>query len=335
MGISDFERFAFIVGAPRCGTTTLSYFLRNHPSICFPFVKEPHFFVQHDLRGASDAELRDQVEREYLERFFAHCEADRRIGADGSVSYLYTPEQMEPILRLWPDSRFVIALRDPMAMLPSLHNRLIYLGDETIARFEDAWAAAPARAEGRRIPRGCADPRWLRYDEAGRFGTYVERFFAAVGRERCLVVLFDDLSTDPEGQYRRMMNFLGLPPVDGIEFGARRKSHDVRYMWLQRLLKRPPKAVREYLAGEHYRQRERNLDDESDGIPALGKVLSVRKRLLRWNRMPHSRRPLPLALQQEIRLHLREEIDHLGRLIGRDLGHWLQPRSGSRSEASP
>ena len=51
--VGDFDRFAFIVGAPRCGTTTLAQFLKNHPSVSFPAVKEPHFFSQHNLRGLS------------------------------------------------------------------------------------------------------------------------------------------------------------------------------------------------------------------------------------------------------------------------------------------
>ena len=333
VSVRDFERFAFIVGAPRCGTTTLSSFLKGHPDICFPFVKEPHFFAGSDLRGLADNELRQKVESEYLDRFFADCGPDRRIGADGSVSYLYTPEQLEPILRLWPDSRFIVAVRDPLAMLPSLHSRLIYIGDETIARFEDAWAAVPARTAGRRIPKSCVDPRWLRYDEAGRYGTYVERLFKAVGRERCLVVLFDDLSEDPAGQYRRMMDFLGLEPSDDIDFKPKRASYAVKFGWLQRLLKRPPQAVREFMAGQHYRQREKSLD-EDDNV-AIEKIFSIRKRLLRWNRKPLSARSVPLAVQRDIRHHLREEVEKLGSLIDRDLSHWLQPRDGKSSEASP
>ena len=68
--VEDFDRFVFVVGAPRCGTTTLSQFLKRNPAVAFPAVKEPHFFSQHDLRGLSDDELRERVERDYLGRFF-------------------------------------------------------------------------------------------------------------------------------------------------------------------------------------------------------------------------------------------------------------------------
>ena len=323
MQISDFDRFAFVVGAPRCGTTTIARLLASHPQLSFSQVKEPHFFAMHDLRGSPAEEVKALVECEYLDRFFDPT-SPARIGAEGSVTYLYAPEQLQPALELWPDSRFIIAVRDPMSMLPSLHARLFYLGDETIPSFADAWAAIPDRAAGRRIPRSCVDPRFLRYDEAGRLGTYVERMFAAVGRERCLVVVFDDLVADSAAQSRRIVDFLGLDPIEPAPLSAERRSRQVRYPWLQRLLKRPPQRLRAYVAGRHYRRRL--VEDSDEGSDTLDKVMSIRKRLLRWNRIEGEKPKVPLAVQEDIRDRLRGEVDHLGELIGRDLGHWLTPR---------
>ena len=102
--------FAFIVGAPRSGTTSLANYLRQHPKVCFSSVKEPMFFAQHDLRGLGDEALREQVEEEYLKRFFNHCDGTHLLRAEGSVTYLYAAEQLRPILRLWPNARFVLKL---------------------------------------------------------------------------------------------------------------------------------------------------------------------------------------------------------------------------------
>ena len=321
VSVGDFDRFLFVVGAPRCGTTTIAQFLRDHPSVNFPAVKEPHFFAQHDLRGLSDDELKKQVERDYLEWFFSKRDG-KRVGADASVTYLYMAEQLEPALRLWPDSRFIVALRDPLSMLPSLHRRLRYLGDETIPRFEDAWAASADRAAGRRIPKRCADPRFLRYDEAGRFATHLENLFNVVGRDRVHVVIFDDFEAAPELEYRRIMEFAGLEPVLGTDFSPRRSGQSVRYHWLQRLLKRPPAAVRDLLAGEHMRVRGGEAVPDAQAKAAKA-VLSLRKRLLRWNRVPAVSEPLTSRVEAEIRERLSGEIDRLESLLGRDLGHWL------------
>ncbi len=328
MQIANLPRFIFIVGAPRCGTTTLAAYLREHPRICYPLVKEPHFFLQHDTRGLDATALRELVEREYLDRYYAQCVGGRDTGVDGSVSYLYAPDYLVPALSLWPDAKFVIALRDPMTMLPSLHGRLKYTGDETIERFEDAWAAIADRTAGKRIPRSCLEPRWLRYDEAGKFGSYVENFFAVIGRERCFIALFDDLVANPEDQYRAMCTFAGIEPFAGTNFIPRRERRGHRYGWLQRLLKRPPGFARDYLAGKQFAQRERDLETPERDDKIIEKIFAVRKRILRWNRIPLPKRPIPIAVQQDIRDRLKPEIDQLATLIGRDLSHWLEVREG-------
>jgi len=310
----------------------MSKMLRTHPNVAVPFVKEPHYFTQHDLRGLPEEELRDRVETEYLGKFFDNPLPGQSVGADGSVSYLYVPEQMEPFLRLWPDSRFIVGVRDPLTLLPSLHRRLIYVGDENIMSFEKAWAAVPDRAAGRRIPRLCLDPRFLRYDEAGRYATYIERLFATVGRERCFISVFDDLTADPRGQYLRIMAFLGLDPQENVDLSGEREGRTVRYAWLQQLLKRPPKFMHPYFAGQLYRRRMKDPGSgDSDEGSEKSKLLSFRQRLIRWNRLDDAaKEPISLTVQQQIRDHFKGEIDRLGSLIDRDLNHWLQPREQGR-----
>ena len=310
------KQMAFIVGAPRCGTTTLASLLRQHPDVCFSSVKEPHFFPRFDLDAMSDEELRELVERDYLDRFFGECPADSKVLAEGSVSYLYAPDAMRGVLRLWPDAKFIIALRDPLSMIPSLHARLLMTGDETIRDFAKAWAKTPERAAGRAIPRSAADPRWLRYDEAGAFGSHVQRFFDVVGRERCHVVLFDDLSSDPQGAYAHLCRFLDLEPWPQTSFKARRQHYAYRLGWLQRLLKRPPRAVQSVLAGEKFNQREGQEAKK-------GAIMRVRKRLLDWNKVPARRQPLDPALRAQIVDRFRGEVVDLSRLLRRDLSHWL------------
>jgi hypothetical protein len=315
------QRFACIVGAPRCGTTTLSRLMRSHPAISFSTVKEPHFFSLTDLGALGDNELRQVVADQYLARYFPDIDSDAQLIAEGSVSYLYAPERLLPLLQLWPDAKFVIAVRDPLQMIPSLHRRLLYQGDETVEDFGRAWALIGERRAGRRIPRSCVDARQLMYDEAARHGQHVSRFFEVVGRQRCHVVLFDDLKSDPERVHHDLIRFLGLPPVPMPQLSPRRESRGYRIAWLQRLLKRPPVA-RTVLAGEKFRRRVSSAParEPSNTVRA---VMRARKALVRWNRVPAPPVSVPVALQRELRELLATDVQLLSRLVGRDLGHWL------------
>jgi hypothetical protein len=319
-GLSRQEKMAFVVGAPRCGTTTLARVLAQHPDVCFSSIKEPHFFSRSDLRPLDDAALGELVQRDYVERFFGRCDG-RRVRAEASPSYLYTPERVTPILKLWPDARFIVALRDPLAMVPSLHSRLLVTGDETVKDFAKAWALVPERSAGRRIPRSCIDPQLLRYDRAAAFGTHVGRFFDAVGRERCLVVLLDDLKDRPWPTYEKVCAFLGLEPRPGTELHPRREHKAARFHWVQRLLNRPPKAVQTVVAGENFLQRD-GRSAPNTGL--VGAIFALRKRILKWNEIPAKRQPLDPSVRDEIIGHYRPEVERLSVLIGRDLSHWLR-----------
>src|SRR6476469_7481054 len=111
--ISDIDRFVMVVGGPRCGTTTMARMLQAHPQVLFPFVKEPHYFSQHDLRDLDEPALRQRVQHDYLDHFFFAAPPERDVAFDGSISYLYAPDQLKPVVELWPDSRFIVGVRDP------------------------------------------------------------------------------------------------------------------------------------------------------------------------------------------------------------------------------
>src|SRR3954447_16388346 len=322
---------AFIVGAPRCGTTFLARHLRKHPDVCFSKLKEPHFFSAVDLRDVPEAELQERVTRNYLDRFYPH-RTERSLLAEGSVTYLYTPHQLEPVLRLWPNAKFILALRDPMQMVPSLHQRLRCIGDETVADFGRAWALVQRRREGRAVPRRCVEPRWLDYWEAGRLGRHVAEFFSCVGRERCFVSLFDDLVADPGRQYRRMLKFLGLPDDQQTDFFPERQSNGFKIPWLQRLLKRPPSIALSLLGSEAQQLRFSAAPHRAKGALASA-ILQARKRLIKWNQAPPPPVQLSSAVHAEMRTMFADDIRLLENVISRDLGHWLCTPNSAGSRA--
>ena len=90
----------FIVGAPKCGTTALWEYLRHHPQIFLPSVKEPHFFAG-ELRDANRGSwYREELEG-YLDLFRKATPQQTRIG-EASVWYLFAKGAIERILEFDP-----------------------------------------------------------------------------------------------------------------------------------------------------------------------------------------------------------------------------------------
>jgi hypothetical protein len=309
MELTFFPDF-FIIGAPRCGTTSLSRYLSAHPNICFSRPKEPHYFST--LASEAGPAV---LQRDYLERFFAHYQAGYEAVGEGSVSYLYAPHAIDRILALNPDAKFIAMLRNPIDMIYSFHYRMLFTMDEDVRDFSRAWALQEARARGRSIPRRCRDPRLLQYAAVGKLGAQVARFMAKVRENRRMIILFDDFLADTCAAYRNALSFLGVSDDGRREFPPKMVSKTYRFAWLQRWLYRPPKPLMDALAASKRRQAVGGSEKPSG-------VMGLRKRLVRFNTIKQKPAPLEASMREMLRETFAEDIARLGSLIGRDLHHW-------------
>jgi hypothetical protein len=308
-GFPDF----FVVGAPRCGTTSLCRYLGNHPHICFARPKEPHYFARIGALP-SPAEL----ERDYIRRYFGHREALHRVAGEGSVSYLYAPEAIERILHFNPAARFIVMVRNPLDMLPSYHLKMRFLLLEDRKDFAKAWRLQEARARGEKLPKHCLDRRLLQYGDAASFGRQIERLFAMAGRERTHVIVFDDFVADTLAEYRRVLEFLHLDYDLRTQFPRRNESRIYRYRWLQELLVLP--AAR---GGAKLDLAQRVARKRKHGRFSGAKKTSWIKRMAEWNRVPAAPTPLSPEMRAVVAEHLRSDVELLSRLLGRNLDGWL------------
>ena len=98
----------FVVGAPRCGTTSLSKYLAKHPAVCFAHPLEPHYFARLDHSPTPE-----EAQRDYVEPFFQNRTAAHKAVGDRSVSYFFLPDAIRYILDFNPDARFIANVRHP------------------------------------------------------------------------------------------------------------------------------------------------------------------------------------------------------------------------------
>jgi len=300
----------FVVGAPRCGTTSICRYLARNPQICFSRPKEPHYFSRLDHDPSAD-----ELKRDYLDRNFSHCEPAHRAVGEGSVSYLQLPGVIERINHLNPQARFVVLVRNPLQMLPSYHLRMRFLLQEDEPDFAKAWELEPARDRGENIPKHCLDARLLKYSHVAKFGVQVEQLFEVAGRDRSHVIVFDDFKSDALGTYKNLLEFLNVDYDGQTEFERRFGSMMYRYGWLQKLLFKPITSGGKVVDTLQRRARKYNPDGT--------KRKSLIKRLTRLNKIPMPPEPLSPQMADIVRETLRADVEHLSRLLNRDLSFWF------------
>lgn len=194
----------FVIGAPKCGTTSLWRLLRDHPRcfLCEP--KEPSFFASF-LRSRPVETLRD------CERLFRDADPERHavVGEASVLDYL-SDDTIEAIRRYSPGAKFVYMVRDPVELVVSFHAQLLRNGEEDLRDLGAAWDAQERRRTGRGIPLGCLDPLHLQYRTVASVGTRALALRRRIPPDRLLILHLDDLRGMPGPTLARLGRFLGL-----------------------------------------------------------------------------------------------------------------------------
>ena len=221
----------FIIGAPKCGTTSLAHWLQQHPGVFLSTPKEPHFFN-------ADMTNRRYTNEHAYRRLFAKAPADVEAVGEASTWYLASEAAVPAILRRQPDARLIILARDPVEMAVSLfiHNRRH--GHEDQPTFEAAWRMQQRRGEGGGVPGMCLDRRYLLYAQACALGSQIERVLQHAVRSQVHLIWLDELSSDPEGTFRATERFLGLTRCEHIDFARHNEASEFRSGALLRLIRR-------------------------------------------------------------------------------------------------
>jgi Sulfotransferase domain len=285
----------FIIGAPRCGTTALYDFLRQHPEVYMPQRKEPVYF------GADLTKRRPYLtEQRYLD-LFRGAEGKKRVG-EATVWYLYSETAPMEIAEFTDDPRLVVMVRNPVDMMHSLHGLLRFTGNEDLS-FEDALDAEPDRARGRRLPANTRRPEGLQYRRCARYAEHLDRWISVLGRERIHVIVFDDFRRDALGTYRSLLEFLGVDPSFVPRIGVVNANKAPRSVRLQRMV-----------STEAFQRALWSLPE--------GAAHAAWRSIMRLNSRVTERTSIEPALRERLNAEMADSVIDLGTLLHRDLTHW-------------
>lgn len=305
----------YIIGAPKCGTTALYEYISGHSSVFMPKLKEPHFFAR-DFPGQRRVRTAD----EYLTLFSARPPG--AIAGEASVWYLYSEVAVREIIRVRPDAKFVVMLRNPVEVAQSLHAQQLVGFVEDIVDFELAWRAQDHRARGENIPLHCSEPAHLQYGKICRFADQLERLFQIVPRRQVLVLIYERFFSDPSVQYRNVLQFLDLPFQESVKFERINANQLPGNFAMHRLISRPPAILQPVFILLRGLSRRFGLR-----LGVFSQVLA--------NVRPAQRPAIRDALERELYDYFAEDAARLEKLIGQSLDIWRSPNRSQLKATLP
>lgn len=287
-----------VIGAYKCGTTTLQHLLEQHPEVHVAAKKEPNYWA---FAGMADAELTRHPSSEWSVRSsaeYAQLFAGARQGqitAEVSPEYLKSSVALRHLAeRSTPSTRLVAILRDPCER--AFSDFMMYRRDG-VEPFDDFHRALDEQETRRKAGLAIGD-----YVETGRFAAQLEPWLEAFG-DRLLVLLQDDLRSDAASVASRLYAAAGVDPDvepesltpqnrSGVPDGAAlRAAYRIRTRWGPRLREVVPASAKRFV-DERLQRRLTRVEMPSD----------VRARLVDT---------------------FRPDVERLAVLIDRDLSDWL------------
>lgn len=215
----------FIVGAAKCGTTSVWEYLRTHPDVFFPKVKEPTYFVSVPALPGDEWTYFAGNKEGYL-GLYEGCDGYKAVG-DASPGYLWDVNAPRMIHDVSPNAKIVILLRDPIERAQSHYLRMKWWGFDPLS-FPEA-----IKRDNSQNPKGWWN-KFL-YVETGFYYEQVRRYLELFGKDQVGIYLFDDLEKDTKGVVTAIARHLDLDPalLDQKELErVHNVSRTPRFKWL-------------------------------------------------------------------------------------------------------
>jgi hypothetical protein len=183
----------FLVGVPKAGTTWLSNVLDQHPGIALSDPKEPNFVATH--KGTFERDRGEPDWPKYSEFF-----SGNGLKMDGSVHTFACPFAPERIKSNFPDARFVLCLREPVARTVSHWNMVRSTGEDKENNrnwedFEEAWLDDSLRVDS-------------------MYGTSMRNWLEHFDLDRFTIIDSSRMRTEPIEVVREIEGFLGIDEWD-------------------------------------------------------------------------------------------------------------------------
>ncbi len=267
----------FVIGPPRTGTTWLYEILRDRTLLPAP-TKETRFFDTHFHRGM-----------DWYRAHFPSLAADRRIG-EIAPTYFASTAASERIARILPQAKVVCIFRNPIERVMSLY------------KVKCAYGLIPWTFEQAMV----RDPEML---ESSRYATKLKAWQHALGKDRVLATVYDDLRDQPQAFLDTLVDFIGVPRFELTE-SQTRSVHGSETMTFPRSYHRTRSAS---TMADWFKAKR------LDRLVAAIRNSPVRKLFLGGG-PPFAELPSGVAL--ELHRLFRPETEELETMLNRDLSAW-------------
>lgn len=207
-----------IVGAQRCGTSSLYEYLTGHPHILPALRKEVHYFDINFDKGVNWYQSFLPLTSFSIRRAMKSSKGQSYLTGEATPYYLFHPHAARRIAETTPHSKLIFLLRNPVDRAYSHFLHATRRGHESLP-FEEAIAREEERIgleEAKMLQDKSYesfDHQWFSYLHRGIYYQQIERYLSYFGKEQILVILSEEFFESPGNILEQALAFLGVHDV--------------------------------------------------------------------------------------------------------------------------
>lgn len=234
-----------IAGAPKSGTTSVFFWLADHPEACGSSLKETNYLLDegHPLQRPKANYYSQGLEG--YRQFFGHCARDSEIVYEATPHYMYQETAPSVLSSLSPVPKIVFILRKPSARVFSSfqytkNNAGALQRGLAFSAYVEAVLGGVADSLRDKFVPGHDPYILLNEIKYSQYTDYLERWADLIGREHLHVFLFEDMKRDAKAFMQRLSQCAGIDPgfYKDYKFAALNQTIQVRHLGLQRRIRK-------------------------------------------------------------------------------------------------
>lgn len=206
-----------IIGAQKCGTTSLYYYLVEHSNIASAWRKELRFFDNNFKKGLAwyHGQFPFSIRRSYAQ--IIHKQD--LITGEASPDYFFHTHAPKRVRSILPQVKLIVLLRNPADRAYSHYRHQVARGRESLS-FEKAITYEEERTRGEREKVEASETYYsynyehFSYISRGIYADYLQKWFNLFPREQFLILKSEDLYADPAAILKQTLRFLDVPEVE-------------------------------------------------------------------------------------------------------------------------
>jgi len=322
------KQYLVIGGTTKAATTSLYYYLADHPDICPATRKETRFFIDEDYPVQPDSTIGWATEPDKFDQTYFK-DSPGRYRLEATPDYLYSTQTPQRLKEMLPGARVIFLLRDPITRMVSWYKYARQRADIPEAMSFSEYVEKQLNheffeeAKEHRIrlkEQGKSSEKDMSFItippayffcalEHGKYADYLQKYFDVLGSDNVKVYCYEDLCADPQQLLIDLCEFASLPAdfYKDYDFKVFNRSREMKSAKLNKVYDSLRATIRRRTHNLPIHKGLRQLRLWTDPI------------YYRLNGKDMEKVEIPLDLRKKMDSYYRADIERLEDLLGRTL----------------